>query len=330
MVEEAPQVPQLDLVVPVVGSRPELDLLDLGLLLPGGAPPASSCSAGTGTFRSPSTGRRADRRWGTSRPRRSPAARLPPAPRPRRRSRAGSRPRRSTGAFRPGSRHLRDCAFPLRCSLPHYRDPCLPCPARCPAPLGRRIILARSGILNPRSRRDMCAVGFSPCPRMWLRGGKSAGNPLEPTPNHGRTPPPRGGGGGKISRPPLYTLYIKRLRTAPGAPSNAGAFITLRNRVRAGEPRLGRIGAAPAAAVLGTARPGDGASWGRRVLGTRASRPQIGRQERWASTSGRKAVSVKWSCGRPFRALRSRPRSGRVRPAEAAACGVPDRPCASG
>ena len=35
-------------------------------------------------------------------------------------------------------------------------------------------------------------------PRKWLRGVKSAGNPLEPTPSHGRTPSPWGW---KISRP---------------------------------------------------------------------------------------------------------------------------------
>ena len=33
MIEKSPQVSQLDLIVAIVGARPELDLLDLGLLL---------------------------------------------------------------------------------------------------------------------------------------------------------------------------------------------------------------------------------------------------------------------------------------------------------
>ena len=62
--------------------------------------------------------------------------------------------------------------------------------------------------VNNSTTRGMCAVGFSPgtpvanalghgvlgtpCPRKWLRGVKSASNPLEPNPNHGRTPSPWG------------------------------------------------------------------------------------------------------------------------------------------
>ena len=88
----------------------------------------------------------------------------------------------------------------------------------------------------------MCAVGFSPCPRKWLRGVKSGKYPLEPTPNHGRTQSP--------SPPDFHNIYqLRGLRARIGRCRRQRRVSRLRFA-------LCRARAAPAAH-----RRGD---WGRR------------------------------------------------------------------
>ena len=92
------------------------------------------------------------------------------------------------------------------------------------------------------------AVPRTPCPRKQLRGVKSASPPRTDS-------KPRNNAvsvGVRISRPPLYTLYINGLRTAPGA--RLPQVVSRCGTGSRGRTRLGRIGAAK---FLGTARPPD-------------------------------------------------------------------------
>ena len=129
-----------------------------------------------------------------------------------------------------------------------------------------------------RPRPPICGrdarVPRTPCPRKQLRGVKSAGNPLEPTPNHGRTPSPWGK---KYLDPRSPPSISRGYEQRPGLEAGPGGAPCPRPRASPSDrdPRAGRHDRAPSRVPPRTRRP---------------------REERWASMPGRGSVSVKRSC----------------------------------
>ena len=114
----------------------------------------------------------------------------------------------------------------------------------------------------------------------------------------------RGRPGAPARCSPPSSAEAVRIRETRRTPHRLGAGPgTLRNRFVRGDPRFGRIRAAPDTGVPGTARSPDArvspAKDGKTVAdrcgrAAHVRRTRRSQQERWASTSGCESVSVKW------------------------------------